>query len=71
MDRAEWGDAALVGETLVQIDPGSALAWRLLGEAQAGAGNRPRAVESLRETLRLSPRAQVARMMLRRLGEAP
>lgn len=71
MDQGAWADAAALGEALVRLEPGTAWVWRVLGEAQLHAGQRDRAVEALRETIRLNPRAQVARVMLQQLGEEP
>jgi hypothetical protein len=71
MDRGAPSDAAALAEALVQVEPGSYLAWRTLGEAKAAIGDRDRAVESLRRALQVNPRGQVARVMLERLGEKP
>ncbi|NOT33222.1 MAG: hypothetical protein HOP12_03530 [Candidatus Eisenbacteria bacterium] len=71
IEAGEWRDAAVLGEVMVALDPRSSISWRLLGEAAAANGNRARAVECLKKTLEINPRAQVAAMMLRRLGEKP
>ncbi len=70
-DAGRWADALAYTEVLVKRDPGSGLAWRLAGSAWDGAGNRAKAIECFRRTLAINPRAQVARMMLERLGEKP
>jgi hypothetical protein len=71
MDRGASEEGAALGETLVRLEPREPMAWRFLGEAQLDAGNRARAVEALRETIRLNPQARIARAMLRSLGEEP
>ena len=71
MDAGLPADAAAMAEVLVHVDPGSYLAWRILGEARTAQGDRMRAVESLRRSLQINPRGEVARVMLERLGEKP
>ena len=71
MDRGAWSDAALLGDALVRLEPESALAFRVAGEAHMNAGNRARAVEYLRKVIQLNPRAVVARNLLRQMGETP
>ncbi len=70
-DAGRWADAVAFADVLVKRSPDSALAWRLAGSAHEGAGDRAKAIECYRRTLALNPRAQVARMMLERLGEKP
>ncbi len=70
-EAGDWKSAVSLGEALVRMEPKSGIYWRVLGEAQAAAGNRARSIECLRRVLEINPRAQVARMMLERMGEKP
>jgi hypothetical protein len=71
LDAGNPADAAALSEALVLADPGSYLSWRTLGEAKMALGDRPRAMEALRQALQANPRGETARVMLERLGGKP
>jgi hypothetical protein len=71
IEDERWKDAVAFTDILVARDTTSALAWRLSGSAQLGAGDRVRAVTCFRKAIAINPRAQASRLLLTRLGEKP
>jgi hypothetical protein len=71
LDDEAWREAVAVADARTRLHPLSSQAWRRLGEAGLGAGDREQAVTSLRRALEINPESRIARAILERLGEKP
>lgn len=60
-DRGETESALRVARALVEAEPGSGMAQRLLGQIELELGNRGAAVTALRQSVFLDPEAALAR----------
>ncbi|MCC5978806.1 MAG: methyltransferase domain-containing protein [Salinarimonas sp.] len=71
-DAGDHEGAADVARAVLELAPGFAPAWALLGQAEAERGHRDAAITALREALALEPEDVLgASITLARLGELP
>ena len=71
-DAGDHAGAADVARAVLELAPGFAPAWSLLGEAEAALGNREAAIDALHKALEIEPEDVLgASITLARLGALP